>query len=103
MISKSPSPLHPPVYSTLKDLHLTTELIRDARPAVTIVIPQDGSYDSQADQLQKSIETISGVKVPVATDLSEFVKAGGSAKCLTLRLDGEEAANWKYDASRASA
>jgi N-dimethylarginine dimethylaminohydrolase len=31
----------------------------------------------------------------VATPLSEFVKAGGSAKCLTLRLDGEEAAAWK--------
>jgi N-dimethylarginine dimethylaminohydrolase len=29
------------------------------------------------------------------TDLSEFIKAGGSAKCLTLRLDGEEAAGWK--------
>lgn len=29
---------------------------------------------------------------PQATPLSEFVKAGGSAKCLTLRLDGEEAA-----------
>ena len=28
------------------------------------------------------------------TDLSEFVKAGGSAKCLTLRLDGEEAVAW---------
>ncbi len=28
------------------------------------------------------------------TPLSEFVKAGGSAKCLTLRLDGEEAAEW---------
>lgn len=28
------------------------------------------------------------------TDLSEFIKAGGSAKCLTLRLDGEEAAIW---------
>jgi len=27
--------------------------------------------------------------------LSEFVKAGGSAKCLTLRLDGEDAATWK--------
>jgi N-dimethylarginine dimethylaminohydrolase len=27
---------------------------------------------------------------PIATPLSEFVKAGGSAKCLTLRLDGEE-------------
>ena len=26
--------------------------------------------------------------------LGEFVKAGGSAKCLTLRLDGEDAAAW---------
>lgn len=32
---------------------------------------------------------------PVATPLDEFVKSGGSAKCLTLRLDGEEAAGWK--------
>ena len=29
-----------------------------------------------------------------ATELDEFIKAGGSAKCLTLRLDGEEAAPW---------
>jgi N-dimethylarginine dimethylaminohydrolase len=29
------------------------------------------------------------------TPLSEFVRAGGSAKCLTLRLDGEDAAAWK--------
>ncbi len=32
---------------------------------------------------------------PIETPLSEFVKAGGSAKCLTLRLDGEAAAEWK--------
>lgn len=32
---------------------------------------------------------------PVETPLDEFVKAGGSAKCLTLRLDGEDAAGWK--------
>jgi len=32
---------------------------------------------------------------PQETPLDEFVKAGGSAKCLTLRLDGEEAASWK--------
>lgn len=32
---------------------------------------------------------------PHETPLSEFVKAGGSAKCLTLRLDGEEAAAWR--------
>jgi N-dimethylarginine dimethylaminohydrolase len=30
------------------------------------------------------------------TPLGEFVKSGGSAKCLTLRLDGEEAAVWKH-------
>ena len=33
--------------------------------------------------------------IPAATPLGEFVKAGGSAKCLTLRLDGEEAAAWR--------
>jgi hypothetical protein len=27
------------------------------------------------------------------------LKAGGSAKCLTLRLDGEEAAAWKRQAN----
>lgn len=32
---------------------------------------------------------------PTGTPLDEFVKAGGSAKCLTLRLDGEEAAAWR--------
>src|SRR5262249_31154397 len=31
----------------------------------------------------------------IATELDEFLKAGGSAKCLTLRLDGEEAALWE--------
>jgi N-dimethylarginine dimethylaminohydrolase len=33
--------------------------------------------------------------LPVMTELDEFLKAGGSAKCLTLRLDGEEAAVWE--------
>ncbi len=32
---------------------------------------------------------------PIGTPLGEFVKSGGSAKCLTLRLDGEEAAGWR--------
>ena len=32
---------------------------------------------------------------PVAVELGEFLKAGGSAKCLTLRLDGEESAVWE--------
>ena len=32
---------------------------------------------------------------PIGVELDEFLKAGGSAKCLTLRLDGEEAAVWE--------
>ena len=32
--------------------------------------------------------------IPHSTELDEFIKAGGSAKCLTLRLDGEDAALW---------
>ena len=30
-------------------------------------------------------------------EFSEFIKSGGSAKCLTFRLDGEEAASWKRE------
>ncbi len=32
---------------------------------------------------------------PIAVELDEFLKSGGSAKCLTLRLDGEDAAVWE--------
>ncbi len=31
---------------------------------------------------------------PISVQLDEFIKSGGSAKCLTLRLDGEDAAVW---------
>jgi N-dimethylarginine dimethylaminohydrolase len=37
---------------------------------------------------------------PHETPLDEFLKAGGSAKCLTLRLDGEDAAIWPEAAGR---
>jgi N-dimethylarginine dimethylaminohydrolase len=44
-------------------------------------------------QLHSALKTAGFI--PIAAPLSEFVKAGGSAKCLTLRLDGEEAAAWR--------
>ena len=34
---------------------------------------------------------------PVGVELDEFLKSGGSAKCLTLRLDGEDAAVWEEE------
>jgi N-dimethylarginine dimethylaminohydrolase len=37
---------------------------------------------------------------PIAVELDEFLKSGGSAKCLTLRVDGEEAAVWDPIESR---
>jgi len=41
--------------------------------------------------------------LPRETPLDEFVKAGGSAKCLTLRLDGEDAASWREEPAPAAA
>lgn len=52
------------------------------------VVTNTGCPRLHADLRQRGYE-------PIETPLSEFVKAGGSAKCLTLRLDGEEAAGWK--------
>jgi N-dimethylarginine dimethylaminohydrolase len=53
-----------------------------------LVITNTGCDKLHADLASRGYE-------PVATRLDEFVKAGGSAKCLTLRLDGEEAAAWR--------
>ena len=36
----------------------------------------------------------------VFVELDEFIKAGGSSKCLTLRLDGEDAASWGMSGKR---
>jgi N-dimethylarginine dimethylaminohydrolase len=50
-------------------------------------------HNSQCPQLGESLRANGYTSIEV--ELDEFLKAGGSAKCLTLRLDGEEAAGWK--------
>ncbi|MFO0937318.1 MAG: arginine deiminase-related protein [Gemmataceae bacterium] len=50
-------------------------------------------HNSGCPELARRIEEIGFRSVEV--ELDEFLKAGGSAKCLTLRLDGEEAASWR--------
>jgi len=52
------------------------------------VITNQGCPQMQEELQRRGFKT-------VATPLHEFVKAGGSAKCLTLRLDGEDAASWR--------
>jgi N-dimethylarginine dimethylaminohydrolase len=56
-----------------------------------VVIGRDVVTNTGCDALHEALRA-AGYE-PHATELSEFVKAGGSAKCLTLRLDGEEAAD----------
>ncbi len=51
------------------------------------VVVNDGCPKLEAELLQRGY-------IPHSTELGEFIKAGGSAKCLTLRLDGEDAAVW---------
>ncbi|MBI5393747.1 MAG: hypothetical protein HZA91_00465, partial [Verrucomicrobia bacterium] len=64
-------PLPPPVppqYTKLKDLHLTTHIVRDGKPAISIVAPASGTYKAQAVRLQAAIEKLSGCKVPIISD-----------------------------------
>lgn len=54
-----------------------------------------------APKLARALERYGFTAVPVT--LTEFIKSGGSAKCLTFRLDGEEAASWKHEAAAPAA
>jgi N-dimethylarginine dimethylaminohydrolase len=58
-----------------------------------VVIGRRVITNTGCDKLYASL--IANGYEPIATALDEFTKAGGSAKCLTLRLDGEEAAAWR--------
>jgi N-dimethylarginine dimethylaminohydrolase len=76
-------------------------------PSLIAVAPEEAhSFACNAVVVGKHVITTTGCLqlhrdlsargyMPHETPLSEFIKAGGSAKCLTLRLDGEEAAAWK--------
>jgi N-dimethylarginine dimethylaminohydrolase len=61
-----------------------------------VVVGKSVIHNSRCPELAKSLNAAGYESIEV--ELDEFLKAGGSAKCLTLRLDGEEAAAWKYAA-----
>lgn len=60
--NKIPEPVVPVIHK-LKDLHLTTQLVDQSKPSVSIVAPQ--IYNSEAQAIQKAIKEITGVEVPV--------------------------------------
>lgn len=57
-----------------------------------VVVGQHVVMNSGCPQLEADLAAHGFI--PHATPLDEFLKSGGSAKCLTLRLDGEDAAEW---------
>ncbi len=57
-----------------------------------IVVGKTVVTNTGCEQLEADLRTWG--YTPIAVELDEFLKAGGSAKCLTLRLDGEDAAVW---------
>jgi N-dimethylarginine dimethylaminohydrolase len=59
-----------------------------------VVVGRTVVHNSRCPKLAAAL-TAAGYR-SIEVELDEFLKAGGSAKCLTLRLDGEEAAAWKY-------
>jgi N-dimethylarginine dimethylaminohydrolase len=58
-----------------------------------VVVGKTVIHNSNCPQLAADLLSWGYHSEPV--ELDEFLKAGGSAKCLTLRLDGEEAAGWR--------
>jgi N-dimethylarginine dimethylaminohydrolase len=61
-----------------------------------VVVGRNVVLNEGVPKLSKALENAGYTVHPLR--LTEFIKAGGSAKCLTLRLDGEEAAGWKWSA-----
>jgi N-dimethylarginine dimethylaminohydrolase len=59
-----------------------------------VVVGRTVILNQGAPKLASSLAELGFAVRPL--DFSEFIKSGGSAKCLTLRIDGEEAASWKY-------
>jgi N-dimethylarginine dimethylaminohydrolase len=58
-----------------------------------VVVGRTVIMNEETPKLARSLDDAGFAVRPLR--LTEFIKAGGSAKCLTLRLDGEEAAAWK--------
>ena len=74
--------------------HLIPVVDREAQRFAcnAVVIGKSVALNTGCPQLEKDLKE-RGYEAH-STPLDEFIKAGGSAKCLTLRLDGECAATW---------
>ncbi len=74
----------PPVYTERKDLNLDTELVRNGRANVTIVVPEGRLYGGPSKRLQAAIQARTGVRVPIAEETSKAGAAPISAHVIVL-------------------
>jgi len=65
-----------------------------------VVVGRDVVLNEGAPKMARDLRGAGFAARPLK--LTEFIKAGGSAKCLTLRLDGEDAASWRRAAAAGS-
>jgi N-dimethylarginine dimethylaminohydrolase len=66
-----------------------------------VVVGRSVVLNEGAPKLAMALERHGYRAIPLK--LTEFIKAGGSAKCLTFRLDGEDAALWRSTAGQSAA
>lgn len=64
-----PDPV-PPVHTALKDLCLTTDLVRDGRPSAVIVAPASGIYNTAAVRIRDAVSAKTGVSLSIVGDTS---------------------------------
>lgn len=57
-----------PVYTELKNLHLTTFLVKEGKPSITIIAPKD--YNNEIKAIQDAIRKITGVRISAYDDSS---------------------------------
>ena len=62
-----PDPV-PPVYETLKDLHLETPVARGGQSSCAIIVPETGEYAAAARAVQDAVRELTGASLPVLSD-----------------------------------
>lgn len=68
-IPEPPEPV-PPVYTQLKNLHITTALVKEGKPNAVIVAPSSGLYKEPAKDIQLAVKEITGVTLQIVSDSS---------------------------------
>jgi N-dimethylarginine dimethylaminohydrolase len=87
------------------EARLTSRIEVSAEEAVgfscnAVVVGRHVVLNEGVPKLSRALERAGYTVHPVR--LTEFIKSGGSAKCLTLRIDGEEAASWRRERAPVS-